>query len=243
MAEHTKFSASVICMNPLDILGDVKILNNTFVDYLHIDIMDGHMVPRYGLYPELIKGLAKVSNIPLDIHVMTSDPEFTASQLKGCENIGNFVFHLEGNEGRIYRILDYVKETLNPECIGIVVNLSSNMSHVVDLITQGEINSVLFMAIHPGVLKQTSRPNAVIENPFVYTIKETLKNSFEKSYIGIDGGVDINTIPKLIDAGIEVLVGGSGTLYRGVNDSMKFDERSIQVHKNLKDIGKVIGYV
>ena len=67
------YSASVICMDPLDIRGDIKILDDLGIDAYHIDIMDRHFVPRLGLYPEIVEFMASETKKPFDLHMMRSE--------------------------------------------------------------------------------------------------------------------------------------------------------------------------
>ena len=71
-----KIAASLICANPLNIEKEMRSLIEAQVDLIHFDVMDGHFVPRYGLYPEILKEIKKEKNCPrVDVHMMVSNPE------------------------------------------------------------------------------------------------------------------------------------------------------------------------
>ena len=68
-------SASLICANFLDLEKDIRALEKGKIDGLHIDVMDGIFVPRYGIFPEIITQVKKISSIPMDVHMMVVDPQ------------------------------------------------------------------------------------------------------------------------------------------------------------------------
>src|ERR1700712_842874 len=68
-------AASLICADPLNLEKDIKELVSGKADFIHFDVMDGSFVPRYGLYPEILTYLKKITNIPVDVHMMVDNPE------------------------------------------------------------------------------------------------------------------------------------------------------------------------
>ena len=74
------FFASVITMDHINLERDVKHIDHLGIDGLHIDIMDGNFVPRYGIYPEIVKRINDSSDLSIDLHIMTNDPLFTIDQ-------------------------------------------------------------------------------------------------------------------------------------------------------------------
>ena len=71
-----KISASMMCSDLIDLKETLKVFEEEDVEYLHIDMMDGTFVPNFGLGVDYIRGLRKLTNIPLDIHLMIKDPEY-----------------------------------------------------------------------------------------------------------------------------------------------------------------------
>ena len=88
------FLVSLITMDHINFERDIRLVDSLGVDGLHIDIMDGNFVPRYGIYPEIIERLSTISSLPLDLHMMVKDVEFGIDQFKGASNIEYIHFHI-----------------------------------------------------------------------------------------------------------------------------------------------------
>jgi ribulose-phosphate 3-epimerase len=228
--------SSIICMDHINFEADVKICEKLGVDYLHLDVMDGLYVPRYGIYPEIVERIADISELPMDLHLMVSDPSFAIKQFSNIKNIEYISVHLDENEKDLYKLFDQIKNANKKP--GLVVNLSSNLNHVVQILNTQACDSVMFMGIHPGVLKQTSRPESVIRN--LEKICHLCEGELP-SFIQCDGGVSFKTIPKLHKAGITNFVCGSSTLYKDIPACINLEERRILVEKNYNMISNLIG--
>ena len=236
------FGTSVICMDHINLERDVLLAEELGIDYLHMDIMDGNMVPRYGLYPEILKRIANITKMPMDIHLMVSDPEFAITQYADIENVVNITFHLDGNERDAIRIIDKIKKrNINA---GIVLNMSSSFSSALRIASHGLLDSIMFMAIHPGVLKQTARPENLYKDIRKFFAELNLMNEYFQEKDGphlvqCDGGVTFDTMRPLIESGINNFVGGTGTIYKNVNRDDSWDiqrEKTIENWTLIKEI-------
>ena len=229
------FGTSVICMDHINIERDVLLAEELGIDYLHMDIMDGNMVPRYGLYPEILQRISKITSMPMDIHLMVSDPEFAITQYANIENVVNITFHLDGNERDAIRILDKIKQRgINA---GIVLNMSSSFSSALRIASHGLLDSIMFMAIHPGVLQQTARPENLYTDIRKFFNELNLINDYSQENNGpqlvqCDGGVTFETMKPLAESGINNFVGGTGTIYKNVNREDSWD---IQKEKTIEN--------
>jgi ribulose-phosphate 3-epimerase len=207
------FSASVVCMDPTNIYKDTKELYDLGHRYLHIDAMDGHYVPRLGIFPEISRRLSEqFPDMKQDCHLMVSDPEFVIDEFKDIDAITTFVFHIDGNEKNAARIIDKIRDY--GKQAGIAINLGSSFSSVCKLVKYMDVDFVLFMGIHPGVLKQVSKPKMLSSS--IRDFKNVLlENGINKDItIQVDGAVSFESIPDLIDAGANFLVGGTSTIYK-----------------------------
>lgn len=224
-----KLGASIITMDHLNMFQEIQLLKDIGdIDYLHVDMMDGHFVPRYGIYPEIIQEISHRFDFELDVHLMVDDVEFAISQITGIPNIGTISFHYSGNEGRIFKLIDAIK-SLGAKPI-LAVDLSTSLNAVSEILESNELNGLLFMGIHPGVLKQEHRPANVIRRLNQLSLPSELA---DKLILQIDGGFNFNTAKELKCAGINSFVGGSSSIYKGVSVAAQEVARMELIRNNI----------
>ena len=230
------FGSSIVCMDHINFERDVNLVDELGIDFLHLDVMDGSFVPRYGIYPEIVKRISQISNMKMDLHLMVNNPEFAIDQFADISNIEYISVHIEQNEKNILRIVDKIKRM--DKKAGIVLNLFTPVSVLTELMKFSEIDSVMFMGIHPGVLIQQPRPETVLEKS-----KELMKlcSRFgELDMVQCDGGITFDTIPKLAGSGITNFVCGSSTLYKGVDLNDTWDHNSVMIKSNFDIIKSLV---
>lgn len=227
-------SASIVCGNMLKIGEEIKSLERAGVEYIHFDVMDGLFVPRYGLLPEMLEAITKITNIPVDVHMMVTNPEqYIEVFAKAGAKI--FFVHSENNV-HLHRTLKKIKEFgMEP---GVVLNFATPIE-VIDYI-KDDINYIMLMGINPGIVGHKTIPGIYDK---IKDVKEKIKN--KKIKIMIDGGVTPETSSKMIKQGADILVCGASTIFRPHEGSLEeiipkyraYVEGSIS---NLKDsISKV----
>ena|SRR5579863_8547191 len=203
-----KIGASVICMDPLNLQRDIERAITAGIDYLHFDVMDGVRVPRYGLYPEILSSIEKdftIRFMPIDVHLMVADPLVHIDYFTLAKSIS---FHLNGNEFGVAHIIETIASYgVNP---GLVINLGTPAGVVDQLQKLNQhfnLNRVMLMGCHPGRLQSVNKVDHLC-----YTAS-CIRTCTPDSVIQVDGGVRWDTIPKLVNAGVNSLVCGSATLY------------------------------
>jgi ribulose-phosphate 3-epimerase len=231
-------SASVICVSQVKIAEDVSIVKNynnavgikkNGVKDLHFDIMDGSFVPRYGIYPEIVKELKLYfPDFGFDFHLMTENPEFTIDQFAPYIHENNRIsFHIDRNELNALRIIDKIKDL--GAIPGLVLNMSTNVTNILRIVDAADVKSVMFMGIHPGVLKQISRPDLAIAGIQELQTYETGIETFQ-----IDGGVNNKTAKQLFDAGFNYFICGTSTIFNKVNPLMSISEKRSLIFNNIR---------
>ena len=186
---------SVSILNSNDRVMDVKKLNNTNCDYIHIDVMDGEFVnPTEFSYEEVID-IIKVCNKKIDVHLMCKEPIKYIEKLVNY-NVSNITFHVEVDED-LFDIIDLIKKYN----IGVGMSIKPNTS--VDKLDKylNKINLVLVMSVEPGYGGQKFIPNSVER---LKAIKKINKNILTE----VDGGINNETITYIKDY-TDIIVSGS----------------------------------
>ncbi len=205
-------AASLICSNPLDLNSDIDELIVGNSDLIHFDVMDGKFVPRYGLYPEILTSLKKKCDIPVDVHMMVENPEdfIEDFQVAGAEY---YNFHIESSS-HAHRIIKKIEKSgMKP---GVALNPATSLTTLNYIIN--DIKMVVLMAINPGIVGHKLIPNMIDKIKDLRKMADTKGN--KDLLIQIDGGVTFESGKTMIEAGANILVCGTGTIYRPHEDSI-----------------------
>lgn len=190
-------------------------------DYFHIDVMDGKFVEKntYDKMMEYASYIRRISNLPLDVHLMVEDVKEAIDDFLAVEpNI--ITFHLEAvkDEKEIFNIIKYIKE--NNCKVGISVKPETDIKEVYKFLPY--IHLCLVMTVEPGKGGQT------LLTDMVDKIKELKKYVDENNLeidIEVDGGINLNTAPSVKNAGANILVAGTAVLlandFKTIIDELK----------------------
>ena len=212
MTKKPLIAASLICSDPLDLKSDINELIVGKSDYIHFDVMDGQFVPRYGLYPEILSSLKNFCDIPVDVHMMVENPEDFIDDFKiaGAEY---YNFHIEST-AHTHRIIKKIEKSgMKP---GIALNPATSLTALNYIIN--DIKMVVLMAINPGIVGHKLIPNMI--DKIRDLRKFANENGNKDLLIQIDGGVTFESGKAMIDAGADILVCGTGTIYRPHEDTI-----------------------
>lgn len=220
--EKIKLSPSMMCANFLDIKQELDTFKNNGIEFLHIDIMDGHYVPNFTLGIDFCKSLKEYSDIPLDIHLMIENVDQYIDQF--CQFEGSWVsFHPESMWHPV-RTIELIK---SHGCkAGIALDTSVSMEHYKELYKL--VDFVLVMTVTPGYAGQKLLP-------FCLDKVSQLKTYFAENKIDIpieiDGNVSWENIPVMVEAGASILVAGSSSVF---DKSYSRDQAIKRVRKILE---------
>jgi ribulose-phosphate 3-epimerase len=207
-------SPSVLACDFLNIEEEISRFKGIDDLWLHLDIMDGHFVPNLTFGHPVVNKLSKMTDIPLDAHLMVTNPEFYIDTMKDY-GIHNFTFHLESVDNS----LELVKKAKKHfKSVGISIKPKTEVSDLGDDILK-EVDLVLVMSVEPGFGGQS-----FIESSYekVTKLKERITSLGTQCMIQIDGGVSDKNSKKLFDCGCDNLVAGSYVF--------KAPERNYSVH-------------
>jgi ribulose-phosphate 3-epimerase len=201
-----RISPSMMCANFLHLGDDLAALQEGGADYLHVDIMDGSYVPNFTLGPDFCKALAKGSKLPLDIHLMVENPERhvpSFAAFPGCI----VSIHPETSRHPL-RTLDLIR-SLGARA-GIAIDPSMPISSVVEMLPSVSLACV--MTVNPGYAGQKLVPTTLAK---VRELADLVTERGLDVEIEVDGNVSWENIPRMVQAGAQVLVAGSSSLFDG----------------------------
>lgn len=191
---------SILAADFANLQRDVEMLNESQADWIHIDIMDGMFVPNISFGIPVCDAIYRHANKPLDVHLMIEKPE---RYLKAFRDAGaaNISVHYEACT-HLHRTLQEIKAL---DChTGVAINPHTNVQLLEDTIN--DIDLVCIMSVNPGFGGQK-----FIEKTYqkVRQLKEIIAENNAHTQIEIDGGVNIQNAPQLLEAGADILVAGS----------------------------------
>jgi len=200
--KQKKISPSLLSADFVNLERDIKMLEEGGAHLLHVDVMDGHFVPNITIGPPVVAAINKVASIPLDVHLMIENPgDYVDDFIKAGADY--LTVHIEAAP-HLHRVLQQIQAqgvkagvSLNPH------TPVSSIENVLDV-----LDMVLIMSVNPGFGGQSFIPQALNK---VKQVKQMLKeHGKEHIEIEIDGGVKLDNIKDIADAGVDVFVSGSG---------------------------------
>jgi len=199
-----KISASILSADFTKLGQEVKDVERAGADYIHVDVMDGHFVPNITIGPLVVKALRQVTRLPLDVHLMISDPDLFIDEFvkAGADMI---TVHAEA-VNHLHRSIQHIKRA------GAKPSVSLNPATPCDLLEYvlGDLNMVLLMTVNPGFEGQEFIPEVL---PKIGRLKEMIRQRGLGTEIEVDGGINPETIHQVSAAGAEVFVSGSAIFY------------------------------
>ena len=196
----TLISPSLLAANFLNLQGEMEMINKSEADWLHLDVMDGMFVPNISFGFPVIEAVAKVCKKPLDVHFMIEQPE---RYIKQTAKAGAMMMNVHYEACRhLHRTIQEIHETGMKA--GVTLNPSTPVSVLEDIIN--DVDMVLLMSVNPGFGGQKFIENTIKK---IGRLRQLIKESGSQALIEVDGGVQAETAPRLVKAGVDVLVSGS----------------------------------
>ena len=169
-------------------------------DYIHIDLMDGQFVSNLTMGPLIVDAVRKSTDLPLDVHMMVLEPSRFVNELV---DIGADILtvHFE-SANHIHRTILDIKNA--GAKAGIAINPGTSFEVAKELLDQ--IDLVLVMTVNPGYSGQEFIKSML---PKIKNVRNMLDNSVAEVELEVDGGINVDTVPSVVEAGADIIVAGS----------------------------------
>ncbi|MFL1684341.1 ribulose-phosphate 3-epimerase [Coprobacter secundus] len=195
-----KIAPSLLSADFGNLKADIDMVNKSEADWLHIDIMDGVFVPNISFGFPVLEYVKNLSQKPLDVHLMITDP---AKFIKEVRDSGAFMMNVHYEACiHLHRTIQQIKEAGMKA--GVTLNPSSPISLLEDIIN--DVDMVLIMSVNPGYGGQKFIEHSIEK---VKKLKELINSKNAKALIEVDGGINLTTGKQIVEAGADVLVAGN----------------------------------
>ncbi len=201
----TKMSASLMCADPFHIKNDINSLEENGIDYLHIDIMDGHFVSNMGLGLDWIKMIRRHTHLPLDFHLMVENPNKIIPMLDLREN-DIICIHYEST----YRIEETIKQIKKYQVKLFMAVSPLTPICILDQIAP-YIDGINFMTINPGFSGQLILPTTIQKAERL--LKYLKQNNLKNIEIEVDGNMNLENIKTFLTYGANIFVLGTSSIF------------------------------
>ena len=169
-------------------------------DQIHVDVMDGHFVPNLTIGPPVVAALHRVTRLPLDVHLMITDPDRYIDRFAAAGAAAISV-HVETTP-HLHRTLGHIRS--HGVRAGVVLNPATAVSTLSEV--AGGVDFVLVMSVDPGFGGQTFIPGSDAK---VARVRRLLDEAGNRAPVEVDGGVDCGNAARIVEAGAEILVAGA----------------------------------
>jgi ribulose-phosphate 3-epimerase len=179
---------------------EITAVEKAGADWIHIDVMDGHFVPNITIGPAIITSLRKTTTLPFDVHLMIENPEnYIESFAKAGADI--ITVHVEA-ANHLHRTIDLIKKY--DKKAGVSLNPATSLTQVEEILM--DIDLLLIMTVNPGFGGQQFIQNTLPKIARAGNLLSALPN---KPLLEVDGGVNLQNIKIIAQAGAQVMVAGN----------------------------------
>lgn len=193
-------SPSLLAADFLHLDSDIQMINDSEAEWLHLDVMDGVFVPNISFGFPVLEAVASKCKKALDVHYMIVHPE---QYIKQTAKLGAMMMNVHYEAcTHLHRTIQEIHDAGMKA--GVTLNPSTPVSVLEDIIA--DVDMVLLMSVNPGFGGQKFIENTIAK---VKRLKKLINESGSKALVEVDGGVQAETAPRLVEAGVDVLVSGS----------------------------------
>lgn len=200
-----KIAPSLMCTDLGNVASDIEELDKAGIDFYHIDIMDGQFVPNFTLGPDFVRTVRKLTDKPLDLHIMANEPEKFIDLFSeaGADMIAIHAEATTNLQGTLSKI-----QSLGMKA-GVAINPSTPLS-VLEYV-YAVTDYVIVMTVNPGFAGQTFIPEMYQK---INQLNQEITKRGRSIDIQVDGNIGDETIPLCVENGATMFIGGSSSVYR-----------------------------
>ena len=203
----SEISASMMCSDLIDLKETIRIFEEEGIEFLHIDMMDGNFVPNFGLGVDYVRGLRKLTQIPLDIHLMVKDPEYKFQWI-GIQSSDTVSIHYESTF-QVQRALDYLEPFGCKRFLAI--NPATPVSALEEVLEY--IDGINLLMVNPGFAGQKIVPSTMRKAQKVANLLK--REGKDNIIIEVDGNITPENARKLRAIGASRFVAGTSAIFKG----------------------------
>ena len=198
---NVRIAPSILSANFTELGREVLAAERGGADVIHVDVMDGHFVPNITIGPLVVRALKRVVSVPLDVHLMIADPDryIDAFIDAGAAMVSVHVEVLP----HLHRTIAAIKA--RGVKAGVVLNPATPVVSIENV--AADVHYVLVMSVNPGFGGQTFIPRSLDKIRAIRAMLDAAGN--HNAPVEVDGGVDLDTVAEIVQAGAEMLVSGS----------------------------------
>lgn len=205
--QKSEISASLMCSDLVDLKETIRIFEVEGIERLHIDMMDGTFVPNFGLGVDYVRGLRKLTNIPLDLHLMIKDPEYKFPWI-GILSTDIVSIHYESTF-QVQRALDYLQPFGCKRFLAI--NPATPVSALEEVLDY--IDGINLLMVNPGFAGQKIVPSTLRKAQKVVDLLK--REGHEDIIIEVDGNITPENGKILREIGASMFVAGTSAIFKG----------------------------
>lgn len=229
MLKEVVISPSLICADLCNLENQVKALEQAGMKSLHVDLIDPHFSPSMSIGLDVVKQLKERSSMDFDVHIMSTCNEFFINELVKMD-VASIVFHIESTV-HVEKMIQIIKEA--GIRAGVALAPATSL-YTLDYIAK-YCDYILLMTINPGYAGGKSEEMVPYALSKIADCREFLNRKNSKAKIIIDGRVSFEVMPKMIQAGADILVAGSKSIFRkGYSFAENYQEAQKIIKKTLR---------